>query len=85
MTDEASGTYELFLADDTVEFQGVCKKKKEISSDTLKWLDFYYSLSESDRNALSMIPSEFLRSMICASFGYLVILVRASAKVNPTV
>ena len=59
MTDEASGTYELFLADDTVEFQGVCKKKKEISSDTLKWLDFYYSLSESDRNALSMIPSEF--------------------------
>ena len=59
MTDEASGTYELFLADDTVEFQGVCKKKKEISSDTLKWLNFYYSLSESDRNALSMIPSEF--------------------------
>ena len=36
-----------------------CKKKKEISSDTLKWLNFYYSLSESDRNALSMIPSEF--------------------------
>ena len=59
MTDEASGTYELFLADDTVEFQGVCKKKKEISSDTLKWLNFYYSLSESDRNALSMIPSDF--------------------------
>ena len=59
MTDEASGTYELFLADDTVEFQGICKKKKELSSDTLKWLNFYYSLSESDRNALSMIPSEF--------------------------
>lgn len=58
-TDEASGTYELFLADDTVEFQGVFKKKKELSSDTLKWLSFYYSLSEADRNALSMIPSEF--------------------------
>lgn len=57
MTDE--GTYELFLADDTVEFQGVCKKKNALSSDTLKWLNFYYSLSESDRNALSMIPSEF--------------------------
>lgn len=59
LTDEASGTYELFLADDTVEFQGVFKKKKELSDDTLKWLNFYYSLSESDRNALSMIPSEF--------------------------
>lgn len=58
-TDETSGTYELFLADDTVEFQGVFKKKKELSSDTLKWLNFYYSLSEADRNALSMIPSEF--------------------------
>ncbi|MEI3167524.1 MAG: hypothetical protein V8S58_05950 [Lachnospiraceae bacterium] len=41
LTDEASGTYELFLADDTVEFQGVFKKKKELSDDTLKWLNFY--------------------------------------------
>lgn len=56
---ETDNTYELFLADDTVEFQGVCKKKKELSNDTLKWLNFYYSLSEADRNALSMIPSEF--------------------------
>ncbi len=59
MTDEASGNYELFLADDTVEFQGIYKKKKDLSPDTLKWLDFYYSLSESDRNVLAMIPSEF--------------------------
>ncbi len=59
MTDEASGTYELFLADDTVEFQGIYKKKKDLSPDTVKWLNFYYSLSEADRNALSMIPSEF--------------------------
>lgn len=58
-TNETSGTYELFLADDTVEFQGVFKKKTELSADTLKWLNFYYSLSEADRNALSMIPSEF--------------------------
>lgn len=59
MTDEDSDTCELFLADDTVEFQGVYKKKKDLSNDTLKWLKFYYSLSEADRNALSMIPSEF--------------------------
>ena len=59
MTDLSAGTYELFLADDTVEFQGIYKKKKSLSSDTLKWLNFYYSLSESDRNAVSMIPSEF--------------------------
>ena len=57
--DETTDAYELFLADDTVEFQGVFKKKKELSADTLKWLNFYYSLSEADRNALSMIPSEF--------------------------
>lgn len=63
LTDEASGAYELFLSDDTVEFQGVFKKKKELSDDTLKWLNFYYSLSESDRNALSMIPSEFARQI----------------------
>ena len=59
MTDPEAGTYELFLADDTVEFQGIYKKRKKLSDDTLKWLNFYYSLSESDRNALSMIPSEF--------------------------
>lgn len=59
LTDVNTDTYELFLSDDTVEFQGIYKKRKELSSDTLKWLNFYYSLSESDRNALSMIPSEF--------------------------
>lgn len=59
LTDQASGAYELFLADDTVEFQGIYKKRKSLSDDTLKWLNFYYGLSESDRNALSMIPSEF--------------------------
>ena len=59
ITDETARICELFLADDTVEFQGVYKKKKELSKDTLKWLNFYYTLSESDRNALSMIPSEF--------------------------
>ena len=59
MTDESAGSYELFLADDTVEFQGIFKKRKELSDETLKWLNFYYGLSESDRNAVSMIPSEF--------------------------
>ena len=56
---DCQGAPYCILADDTVEFRGVFKKKKELSDDTLKWLNFYYSLSESDRNALSMIPSEF--------------------------
>lgn len=53
------GEYQLFLADDMVEYEGVYKKKKDVSEDTLKWLDFYYGLSEKDRTALSMVPREF--------------------------
>ena len=34
-----------------------------MSEDTLKWLDFYYSLPESGRDALSMVPSEFAGEM----------------------
>lgn len=53
------GAYQLFLADDVVEYQGIYKKKDEVSEDTLKWLNFYHSLSEADRNTISMVPSEF--------------------------
>ncbi|MCD8082445.1 MAG: hypothetical protein LUE86_02685 [Clostridiales bacterium] len=49
----------LFLADDTVEYEGIYKKKKDLSDDTLTWLDFYDSLSEDERLALSIVPSEF--------------------------
>ena len=34
ITDEAAGTCELFLADDTVKFQGVYKKRKELFPQT---------------------------------------------------
>ncbi len=57
---EIGGTWLLFLADDVVEYHGIYKKKNEVSEDTLKWLDFYYSLQESERDALSMVPSEFV-------------------------
>lgn len=53
-----NGQYMLFLADDTIEYEGIYKKKKDVSKDTLKWLHFYDSLSEEERNAINMIPSE---------------------------
>lgn len=53
-----NGQYMLFLADDTIEYEGIYKKKKDVSKDTLKWLRFYDSLSEDERNAINMIPSE---------------------------
>lgn len=50
-------------ADDiSIEFNGIIKKKSELSEDTLKWLDWYYTLSEENRNALSFIPKEFVGS-----------------------
>ncbi|MCD8369386.1 MAG: hypothetical protein LUC94_03440 [Clostridiales bacterium] len=63
---ELPGDDILFLADDTVEYEGVFKKKKDLSDDTLTWLDFYDSLSDDERLALSIVPSEFeneLRAM----------------------
>lgn len=47
---------------ESVEFNGVVKLKKELSEDTLKWLEWYYTLSEDSRNALSFVPAEFIRS-----------------------
>lgn len=60
---DLDGSYILFLADDMVEYNGIYKKKSEVSDDTLRWLDFYYSLPETDRNALSMVPTEFIGEM----------------------
>ncbi len=53
------GQYQLFLSEDTVEYAGIYKDKKEVSEDTLQWLNFYYSLSEAERLAISMVPAEF--------------------------
>lgn len=57
---ELEGQYILFLAEDTVEYEGIYKKKNQVSEDTLEWLNFYYSLTAQERLALSMIPSEFV-------------------------
>ena len=55
--------YHLFLADNLVEYQGIYKQKKDVSDDTLKWLDFYYTMPETDRDALSMVPNEFSEAL----------------------
>ncbi|MDO4268845.1 MAG: hypothetical protein Q4C73_10265 [Eubacteriales bacterium] len=59
--------YTLFLSDDTVEYEGIYKKKSEVSEKTLEWLEFYYSLSEDERLAISMVPSEFIPDVRSAS------------------
>lgn len=53
------GRYRLFLAEDTVEYEGIYKKKEQLSQDTLQWLSFYYAMPEADRLAINMVPSEF--------------------------
>lgn len=53
-------TYTLFLAPELAEYRGIYKQKSELSESTLQWLNFYYSLSDAERDALSMIPSEFM-------------------------
>lgn len=46
-------------SDESIEFNGITKMKSELSEDTLKWLEWYHTLSEDYRNALSFVPSEF--------------------------
>lgn len=46
--------------DDMVEYNGIYKKKSELSEDTLKWLEWYHSLPEDQQLALNMVPSEFI-------------------------
>ena len=48
-------------SDESIEFNGITKMKSELSEDTLKWLEWYHTLSEDYRNALSFVPSEFIR------------------------
>lgn len=47
--------------DEPIEFNGITKMKSELSEDTIKWLEWYDTLSEESQNALSFIPSEFTR------------------------
>ena len=48
--------------DELIEFNGISKRKSELSEDTLKWLEWYQTLPEDSRDALSFIPGEFIRS-----------------------
>ena len=52
--------------DELVEFNGIAKMKSELSEDTLKWLEWYQTLPESSRDALSLVPSEFVTSGVVA-------------------
>lgn len=48
--------------DELIEFNGISKRKSELSEDTLKWLEWYQTLPEDSRDALSFIPGEFINS-----------------------
>jgi len=52
--------------DSTVEYNGIYKKRSELSEDTLRWLEWYHSIPEEQQMALSMVPSEFLDSTVPA-------------------
>ena len=58
---EIDGSYILFLTPGWTEYQGQYFSEEELSPDTLKWLDNYYSLSEEEQQAISYIPSELIR------------------------
>lgn len=49
--------------EETVEFYGEYYLKSEISEETLKWLEMYQSMPEEDRQFLSYVPHEFVKSM----------------------
>lgn len=53
-------TYSLFLADDTVEYEGSFFKKSDLSEDTLTWLEHHNSLPEEYRLSTSYVPHELL-------------------------
>lgn len=46
--------------DEIIKFNGISKKKSELSEDTQKWLNWYYTLADEERDSLSFIPSEFI-------------------------
>lgn len=58
-TDSASASSD--SSDELIEFNGITKMKSELSEDTIKWLEWYNTLSEDNQNALSFVPSEFIR------------------------
>lgn len=64
---EASGASQMQSsptdADDLVEYQGIYKKRSEVSADTIRWLDWYHTLPEDQQDALNFVPSEFCQDL----------------------
>ena len=48
------------VQEEMVEFHGVSKAKSELSEDTLKWLQWYDTLSEKEQMAVNFVPTEFI-------------------------
>ncbi len=42
-----------------IEYNGVRKNKKDLSDDTIQWMEWYQSLPEEEQEALSIVPAEF--------------------------
>ena len=49
-----------------ITFNGITKRANELSEDTLRWLEWYQSLPEDKRDALSFVPNEFVTSGVVA-------------------
>lgn len=58
------------IPEETIEFNGITKKRSELSEDTLKWLEWYQKLPQEQQAALNFVPSEFYDDMFPASGKY---------------
>lgn len=59
LTSQSAALTAADVPEETVEFNGITKKRSELTEDTLKWLDWYHTLPEDQRLALNFVPSEF--------------------------
>lgn len=57
---QTGNDYQLFLSDDTVEYNGRFFKKADLSQNTIEWLEFYNSLPEEGRLSMSMVPPDLI-------------------------
>lgn len=55
------------IPEETVEFNGITKKRSELSEDTLKWLDWYQKLPQEQQAALNFVPSELYHDIFPGS------------------
>ena len=54
------GSYILFLADGTVEYEGRFFVADQLSPETLEWLEYYNSLPEEGQRSISMVPHDLI-------------------------